>query len=277
MSFKCSSAAALTVAALLTVSLAHAELSKPTKGQDTIIDRIESAGVLKVAAIGEYPWLPENTSGSGEPFSGPAWIYAKEIAKNLGVNLEIVAVSHETKVPILATGQADITIAPLAITPARAKVVDFVSYSQSSLCMFGLSDNAKLSSAQTVDDLDKSDITIAYFIGMQSETWIPERFKKAVKRGVAGSGANSPVEEILSGRADIAPVDNVAWPKLKREVPGLESWPKGDACLVSREMAAPVAIAVAKGHPVFLKFLADVRDSVADKLRAEEMRIMKEE
>ena len=66
---------------------------------------------------------------------------AKEYANRLGVKLEIVPVSHETKVPILATGEADISIAPLAVTPKRQEVVDFVVYSRSSLCLFGLADN----------------------------------------------------------------------------------------------------------------------------------------
>ena len=106
-------------------------------------------GALKAAAIGEFPWLPENTTGSGPQFSGPAWMLAEEYAKRLGVKLEIVPVSHETKVPILATGEADISIAPLAVTPKRQEVVDFVVYSQSSLCMFGLADNPKLKDVKT--------------------------------------------------------------------------------------------------------------------------------
>ena len=112
------------------------------------MDEIKKRGVLRAAAIGEFPWLPENTSGSGPQFSGPAWVLAQEYAKRLGVKLEIVPVSHETKVPILATGQADITIAPLSITPARQKVVDFIPYSGSSLCFFGLAEQSQAPEGQ---------------------------------------------------------------------------------------------------------------------------------
>ena len=45
--------------------------------------------VFARSAIGEFPWLPENTSGSGPQFSGPAWILANEIATRLGVKLVI--------------------------------------------------------------------------------------------------------------------------------------------------------------------------------------------
>jgi len=254
---------------------ADAQVSPPAPGTDKIIDRIRAAGVIKAAAIGEFPWLPENTSGTGEPFSGPAWILVKEMAKDLGVKVEIVPVSHETKVPILATGQADITIAPLSATPAREKVVDFIVYSQSSLCLFGRADNPKLKDAAGVDDLDKRDITLAYFTGTPPETWVPARFKAISKRAVAGSGANAPVEEIMSGRADVAPIDNVAWPKLEKAVPGLTVWPKGDACLQSQEMASPVGMAIEKNHPAYLAYLLAVRDSMKGKMSDDEVRVIK--
>src|SRR5882672_9390587 len=137
----------------------------PAAGASKTIDAIKKNGVLRAAAIGEFPWLPENTTGSGPQFSGPAWVLAEEYAKRLGVKTEIIPVSHETKVPILATGDADISIAPLSVTPKRLEVVDFIVYSKSSLCFFGRADNAKISGLKSVDDLDRADITMAYFTG----------------------------------------------------------------------------------------------------------------
>ena len=72
-----------------------------------------------------FPGCRRTPRGSGPQFSGPAWVLAEEYAKRLGVKLEIVPVSHETKVPILATGEADISIAPLSVTPKRLEVVGF--------------------------------------------------------------------------------------------------------------------------------------------------------
>jgi len=260
---------------VLWLPMALAQVAVPEAGKSAKIDDIRKRGVLRAAAIGEFPWLPENTSGSGPAFSGPAWVLANEIASRLGVKLEIVPVSHETKVPILASGQADITIAPLSITPAREKVVDFVPYSGSSLCFFGLASNPKLQRAKTVDDLDKTDVTLAYFTGTPPETWAPTRFHQLKFRGVAGSGANAPIEEIISKRADIASIDNVAWPNLQASVKGLTVFPPGDECLKSKEMEAKTAMAIAKGDQVFLAWLTAVKNEVQPKLDAEEMRILK--
>ena len=174
--------AGIIAAALATVFLispGHAASTEvPAPGQSPKIDAIKERGSLRVAAIGEFPWLPENTTGSGPQFSGPAWVLAEEYAKRLEVPLEVVPVSHETKVPILATGDADISIAPLAVTPQRLEVVNFVVYSRSSLCFFGLASNPKLQDVKTVDDLNREDLTMAYFTGTPPEAWAPTRFPK---------------------------------------------------------------------------------------------------
>lgn len=247
----------------------------PAAGKSPKIDAIKARGSLKAAAIGEFPWLPENTTGSGDQFSGPAWVLANEYAKRLGVKLEIVPVSHETKVPILATGEADISIAPLSVTPKRKEVVDFIVYSKSSLCFFGLAGNPKIKDLKSVDDLNNPGLTMAYFTGTPPETWAPTRFPKMVLKGVAGSGANAPVEEIMAKRADVAPIDNVAWPQLAKQVPGLMVFPPGDDCLKSNEMATEVGLAVDKADPVFRDWLMAVYGEVKDKVTAEEMKLLK--
>jgi len=248
----------------------------PAPGVSKRIDAIKASGALKVGVIGEFPWLKENTSGQGDPFEGPAWVLANEYARRLGVKLEPVPVSHDTKVPILATGQVDITIAPLSVTEAREKVVDFIIYSKSTICLFGKQDNAKLDAFKTVDDLNRPDVTIAYYTGTPPETWLPTRLPKATLKGVPGSGANAPVDEIMSGRADLAPIDTVAWVDLAKKIPGLVSFPRGDECLTKGEFPSGVGMAIDKNQPEFLAWLRAVLDEVKDKVSAEELRVLKE-
>jgi polar amino acid transport system substrate-binding protein len=264
------------VAVLTTLPLIAAAVDVPAPGQSKKIDEIKKRGTLRVAVIGEFPWLPENTTGSGSKFSGPAWILSEEYAKRLNVKLETIPVSHETKVPILASGQADLSIAPLSVTETRLKVVDFVVYSKSSICYVGLAANPKLASVKSMDDLNREDVTIAYFTGSAPEPFLPKRFPKAKLRAVQGSGANVPLEEIMSKRADIAPVDGIAYPKLNKEVAGLRFIPEGDNCLRSTEMATPVGLALAKGDSVFHNWLMAVEKELHQRLEDEEIRIVKE-
>src|SRR5665213_666677 len=198
------------IAALGTVLPASAQ-QPPAPGASPRIDAIRKAGVLRVAVLANAPWLVENTTGSGDHWSGPAWVLSNEYAKLLGVKLDAVMVSHETKIPVLAANQVDLSVTALAETPERDKVVDFVLYSNTSVCMFGRADNPRFSRAKTVDDLHQADVTIAYFIGGAEEGWVKQRFPKAKFLGVASSGATAPLEDIMAKRADAAPINRIPW------------------------------------------------------------------
>ena len=272
-------AAALTAAIGFTIPTTPSQADDtavPAPGVSKRVDEIKARGTLKVGVLGEFPWLKELTSGSGDPFEGSAWALAQDYAQRLGVKLELVPVSHETKVPILATGQVDISIAPLSVTEERKKVVDFIVYSKSTLCLFGKADNPKLASINSVDDLNNPDITIAYFTGTPPEAWLPTRLPKATIKGVQGSGANAPTDEIMSRRADIAPIDTAAWVDLNKKLPGLIAFPKGDACLTNGEFPTDVGMAIDKNQPDLLKWMQAVYDADKDKIAAEELRVMKE-
>ena len=266
------------LACLLAAPAGDGRLHRCAGGRSSpTIAAIKERGALRVAAIGEFPWLPENTTGSGPQYSGPAWMLAEEYASRLGVPLEVVPVSHETKVPILATGDADISIAPLAVTPKRQEVVDFIVYSRSSLCFFGKADNPKLRGRQGRRRAEHATTSPwPTSAARRRRRGRPGRFPKIQFRAVTGSGANAPVEEVMSGRADFASIDNVAWPQLEKQVPGLVVFPPGDDCLQSNEMATQVGIAVDKKDTAFRDWLQAVYDEVKDKVTAEELRMLKE-
>jgi polar amino acid transport system substrate-binding protein len=151
------------------------------------------------------------------------------------VKLQAVPVSHETKVPVLASNQADMTISPLSVTPERLKVVDFVTYSRTALCVFGRADNPKVANAKSIDEFNSPDITVAYFTGGGEENWVKKRFPNAKLRGVSTAGTAAPVEEIMAKRADVTPINRVPWQALNRKVKGLKALPDGNNCQDSTE------------------------------------------
>ncbi|PSH65779.1 ABC transporter substrate-binding protein [Phyllobacterium brassicacearum] len=264
--------AAAVIASFVAFGASAADV--PAPGASPRIDAIKAAGTLRVGVLANTPWLIENTSGSGEPFEGPAWILAKEYASRLGVTLQPVPVSHETKVPVLAANQVDMSITPLAETPERLKVVDFVLYSKTSVCIFGRADNEKFAAAANVDAINDPSFKVAFFIGGAEENWVKERFGKAELRGVTSSSAPAPIEEIMAKRADAAPINRVQWVLLNKKVRGLMALPKENNCQDSGEKAAPVGLAVDKGQDVYLEWLRTVEAEMQDKLRADEERVI---
>ena len=262
-----------TVLALCLAVPASAQ-EPPAAGSSPRIDAIRKAGALRVGVLSNAPWLIENTTGSGQAWDGPAWTLAKEYARLLGVTVQPVLVSHETKVPVLASNQVDMSITPLAETPERLNVVDFVLYSFTSVCVFGRADNPKIANAKSVDDLNDAAVTIAYFTGGAEENWVKQRFPKAALRGVSSSGSAAPVEEIMAKRADAAAINRVPWVALSKKVKGLAALPRENNCQGSKEKAAPVGLAVDKGQTAYLEWLRAVAKAMQPKLDADEQRIV---
>jgi polar amino acid transport system substrate-binding protein len=246
----------------------------PAQGESPRIDAIKASGKLRVGVLTNPPFLVENTTGSGEPWGGPAWLIAKRAAADLQVEVEPVRVSHETKVPILASNGVDITITTLGVSEARLKVIDFVLYSRNADCLYGLASNEKIAKANTVDDLNNPDIEISYVMGAPEEQWMQERFPKAKLKGVVTSSP-TPIEEILAGRTDATHIQSVQWPALQRKVQGLKVFPAENNCQSSQEKAVPIGVGIDKGQDAFKGWLESLVTGMADELKASEAEMVK--
>jgi polar amino acid transport system substrate-binding protein len=244
----------------------------PEAGKSERIDDILKRGTLKVGVTPSFPWLFRNKTGKGDEYRGSSWVLAKAYADALGVKLEPVSVSNETKVPIVVSGGVDMTISSLAETDARKQVVDFVTYSQATFCIFGLKTNAKAAAVKNVRDLDSADLTFAAYVGTNQAAWIPKTFPKAKMRGVTGSG-QAPVDELLAGRADFVVGDSPLEPIFKNAHKNMLSIPED--CSKSDLNPVPVGQAVAKNQPVFLEFLRGIEKKVEPKVKQEEIESIK--
>jgi polar amino acid transport system substrate-binding protein len=240
----------------------------PEAGKSERIDTILKRGTLKVGVTPAFPWIFRNKTGTGDEYRGSSWVLAKAYAEALGVKLEIVQVSNETKIPIVVTGGVDISIAALAETDARRQVVDFVTYSRGTFCVFGLTTNPKADAIKSVDKLDDANLTFAAYIGTNQAAWIPKTFPKAKMRGVTGSG-QAPVDELLAGRADFVVGDSPLEPIFKNAYKTMFSIPAD--CTKSDLNPVPDGQAIAKNQPVFLEFLREVEKKVDPQIKQEEL------
>lgn len=106
---------------LLAAALACFALAAPAKA-DTL-DDIRAAKKVRIAidlAIPPFGMTDEKMQPTGSDVD-----LARALAKDLGVELEIVTTNGPSRIPSLQTGKADLVVSTLSITPERAKVVDF--------------------------------------------------------------------------------------------------------------------------------------------------------
>ena len=246
----------------------------PAPGASERVDAIRQRGTLRVAVLDEYPWLKKNPAGASAPFEGPAWLLAEDYARRLGVKLETTPVGFDDKVSILSSNRVDITIVPLLETPARAEAVDLITYSQAAHCLFGRADNPKMAQAGSIGDLNRPDITIGFINDTPQGAWVRERLPRAARHGIPGTIADLATSEVISGKADVAPVDQFFFAGLSKKVSGLETIPKGAACLSSTELSIPIGMAISKGQPVFLDWLRAEAREAQPQLEAEQTRIV---
>ncbi|WP_295951050.1 transporter substrate-binding domain-containing protein [Rhodoferax sp.] len=125
------------IAAVLLACGSHAALADQ-------FDDIKKAGKVRVAiAIGTplFSFADANLQPTGSDVDT-----ATELAKDLGVKLEIVPITTAARIPTLQAQRADLVISSLSITEERAKVVDFsIPYSAITI-MVGAPKDMKIAS-----------------------------------------------------------------------------------------------------------------------------------
>ena len=248
----------------------------PAPGASERVDAVRQRGTLRVAVLDEYPWLKRNPAGAGSPFEGPAWLLAEDYARRLGVRLETTLVGFDDKVSILSSGRVDLTIVPLLETPARAEAVDLIAYSKAAHCLFGLAGNPKLARADSIGDLDRPDVTLGFINDTPQGAWAQGRLPRAARDGIPGTIADLATDEVISGKADVAPVDQFFFAGLAKKLPGLVTIPRGAACLSSTELSLPIGMAISKGQPAFLAWLQAEAKAVEIQVEAEQARVVAE-
>ena len=87
------------------------------------VDDIKKKGELTVGLLVDFP--PYGTVNSSNEPDGYDADVARLLAKDWGVKLKLVPVTGPNRIPFLLTNKIDVLIASLAITPERAKQVQF--------------------------------------------------------------------------------------------------------------------------------------------------------
>ncbi len=107
----------------------------PTASAQTSAD-IKKKGELTIGMLVDFP--PYGTMNSSNQPDGYDADVARLMAKDLGVKVNLVPVTGPNRIPFLLTNKVDLLVASLAVTPERAKQVQFSKpYAAASIVVYG--------------------------------------------------------------------------------------------------------------------------------------------
>ncbi|SHH15942.1 transporter substrate-binding domain-containing protein [Cognatishimia maritima] len=192
-------------------ALALSVLGAQHAAADSISD-IQNAGSMKVGMLVDFPPVGFMNSDN-EPDGYDADISAM-LGEKLGVDVEIVPVTGPNRIPYLLSGQVDLLISSLAITPERAEKVDFSEpYAAVRIGIFGPTDL----------DISDADDLPGHVIGVTRASG-----QDATLTKIAPEGTNirrfdddvSAVQALLSGQVEAIGVSNIGMKQIHQIAPG---------------------------------------------------------
>ena len=137
------------------------------------VKQIKEAGKL-VGGVGQVlPWTGLDTATN--KYYGATVLIAEEIAKRIGVPLELKAVGNDIVVQEVGAGNIDLALYPLYVNPKRLEVIDMVPWHQGGFCYLVLKDNAKINK---LEDLDQDGVRLQAFDGFPYFADIKAKYPK---------------------------------------------------------------------------------------------------
>lgn len=195
----------------VTVVTGVALIAAPSHAQSrqSIIDKIQKEGVLRVCVAIANPWMMKDPK-SGE-FVGFDVDMIKELSGILQVKPELVAIpGFGQLIASLQSGKCDVIMTALTRTVPRAVAVAFTEpYFMLGSAWVVKKDRKELN---TLADLNKPNITVAVETGALSEQRTKKNLPNAKIKSLPGGGDAMRMTEVESGRSDAAGIDSIKVP-----------------------------------------------------------------
>ncbi|MCZ8036399.1 MAG: transporter substrate-binding domain-containing protein [Novosphingobium sp.] len=196
--------------ALVGGGLVAVTVSVPAMAQT--VSSIKSVGTVKIGMLVDFP--PFGIMNQRNQPDGYDADVAKLLAKEWGVNLQIVPVTGPNRIPYLQTNQVDLLVASLGITEERAKSVDFSKpYAGISIGVFGAQDIA----VAKPEDLAGKIIAVARASTQDTAITRLAPQDATVRRFDDDA---SVVQALLSGQVRLVGVSNVTAAQIEKAMPG---------------------------------------------------------
>ena len=227
-------------AALLACGVPLATWSPAAAAQT--LDEIKKKGSLTIGMLVDFP--PYGAVDAQNQPDGYDADVAKLLAKDLGVKVDIVPVTGPNRIPFLLTDKVDVLVASLAVTPERAKQVQFSRpYSAATIVLYA----PKKASVKSPADLKGMRVAVARASTQDTALTAIAPAGTEIRRFDDDASA---MQALLSNQVDaIGCSTTVAAQIAKRAGDGFESK------LVLKQQF--MAVAMRQGQPELLKTVND--------------------
>ena len=240
------------------------DIMAPMEGESAIIDQIKGNGEMKVGVAIAPPWLGQDPN-TGQYF-GAAFEIGQRVAMELGVDITPVSSGWDVIIAGIQGNQFELAIAPLFATEKRRKVVDFVNWTEAGTCYIVLQD----SPIMTFEDMNQPGVRIGTYTGTGTEHGIVDKYTEATIESIVQqvSGAHR-IEDVLTGRIDVAPIDDALAFVMAAEYPEIRIIPESpEFCINNSDIPFPIGMAFNYGDPEFKTFLEAVVADMQDQIEA---------
>ncbi len=202
-------ATALGLAIIVAVaSPASAQSTRQALSSESVIETIKKRGVLKIGLSLFKPWSMRDKKGELVGFELDV---GRQLAKDMGVEVEFVPTAWDGIIPALVAGKFDAIISGMSITAQRNLTVNFTNaYAYSGMTIYS---NKAMTKGFTEEDFNSPDVTFAVRRGATPVVVIQTLFPKAKILQFDEDGAAT--QEVLNGNAHATMASN---PTPTREV-----------------------------------------------------------
>jgi polar amino acid transport system substrate-binding protein len=177
-----------------------------------VLQDIKSRGTVKIGMLVDFP--PYGLMNEQNKPDGYDADVAKLLAQNMGVQLQLVPVTGPNRIPYLLSGQVDLLVASLGITPERAKSVDFSEpYAAITIAVYG-KDDLKVAKAEEL-----AGKTIAVARASTQDTAVTKVAPQSATIRRFDSDAAA-LQALMSGQVPLIGCSNVCYLTIQKLAPG---------------------------------------------------------
>ena len=233
--------AAAAAAASLALPAA-AQTSAQALSSESVIESIKEAGVIRIGLSLFKPWSMRDLNGDLVGFELDV---GRKLAEDMGVEVEFVPTAWDGIIPALVSGNFDVIISGMSITPQRNLTVNFTDpYAFSGVTILA---NQSMTEGFALEDYNSPDVTFAARRGATPVEVIRTMFPEAELLLFDEDGAST--QEVLNGNVHATMASEPTPSSEARRYPETLYVPFDEAFLATGE-----AFALRKGDPDALNF-----------------------